>query len=96
MNILDFAQAILIAFGGIVAVSLFALAVKLFRADKAEYKLNRRRSRSVVATLLGQVEGTHDTQNRDARVHAGLAVNKKNEWVKQGALSDDALDAMLK
>jgi len=63
---------------------------------KSEYESNRVRSGKVKDAILGRVN-TYHNGCRDSSVHAGIVVDKRtNTWVEQGALSDGAIDSVLR
>jgi hypothetical protein len=92
----EIVQAIgLIVTGGF-AIACGFLAYRVISGNKIEYDRNRRRSGSLLRTLLGKLPSSFDG-TRDSRVSAGIAVDReKNEWVEQGRLSDEAVAAALR
>lgn len=85
-------EGVFVAAGGLFAVGLVALGLRMFRADKADARINGQLVGPLRNALKGQVRPvTHGT--RDYRIKTGIAVDlSKNEWVEQGRLSDEAVD----
>src|SRR5690349_8002815 len=80
---------------GMASVTCGLLAWRLFRGNRIEYDRNRRRSPSILKAVKGEIPTTHEG-GRDYRVSAGIAVNRKNEWVEQGRISSEALSATVR
>jgi hypothetical protein len=80
------------------AFTFFAIAYKLlrlYRTDRVEYVRNQQRSESTASVIRGDAKSFYDGV-RDERVAAGIAVDtKKNEWVEQGKLSEEAVASLL-
>lgn len=80
---------------GLLAITFGIVTWRLFNGDKADYERNRLRHKTYFSPILGTVNSTHEG-NRDYRVAAGLAVDlRKNQWVAQGRLSEEAIDSVL-
>lgn len=86
---------LLAVFFGIGSIALAVLAVYVFFSDPLEYRRNKSRSKNIKSSAMGTISRSHDGF-RDSRVHAGLAVNNKNEWVEQGRLSDESIDGIFR
>ena len=85
----------IVATGGFGIACLF-LAYRVAFGNKLEYDRNRRRAGNFKKTFFGQVPSTFDG-TRDSRVSAGIAVDsRKNEWVEQGRLSNEAVASALR
>lgn len=69
-------RAVILLVGGTLSAALAILAFRVLRADKAEYKQNRRRSGKIFAPLSGDLE-TYFDGGRGERVAAGLAVDTR-------------------
>ena len=95
MDWIELIKSAVLFVGGSFSILFFALGIKLLFSDRSEYQQNRNRYENIFAALTGTVKTVFDG-SRDYRVRAGLAVNKKNQWVEQGALSEEALDAVLR
>src|SRR5689334_6419450 len=69
---------------------------RLAIGSASEYERNRNRTRrSITNVLWGTVPTWHDG-NRDEKVSAGIAIDRKtNRWIEQGRLSDEALEDVL-
>lgn len=71
------------------------IGIRLVKADKNDYNKNKDRSGRFSEAIFGKVQTVHDGM-RDYRVRAGLAVDvRKNQWIEQGTLSEEALDSVL-
>ena len=89
-------QAIGLVVSGTIAVFFSILLLRIIRGNANEYERNRSRAQSFFQTLRGKVPIRYDG-TRDARVSAGIAVDRKtNEWIDQGRLSDEAIAAALR
>lgn len=95
MDWLEISRAVVLLLGGSISITLFTLSVKLFTVDSADYNKNRDCYRNFMDPLRGTVL-VHSEGSLNRRVQPGLAINKNNEWVAQGRLSDEALDAVLR
>ena len=96
MTLNDLAIGSLIFFGVTISFSAVRLGLKIFSADAEEYRRNREAIPSFVAAALGKLR-TFYAGGRDHHISAGLAFDKrKQKWVEQGALSDSALDSILR
>lgn len=79
----------------VVATISFLVMYKII-TKKSEYRSNHLKNGSVVNAIRGNVD-TFYNGSRDSSIHAGIVVDEKtNTWVEQGALSDGAIDAVLK
>lgn len=85
---------ILVLFGGMIAITFFALGVKLLLSDSCAYDSNRKKCGKFVNPLKGTVP-SFNNGNRDYRVCAGLSINRKNQWTEQGALCEESVDSIL-
>lgn len=88
--------ALLGALSATVGIVLLRLGIRLTMADSSEYRRNRERTGTLRRALAGKLP-TFTDGIRDYRVHAGLAFDKTtNMFVPQGALSDEAVDHILR
>jgi hypothetical protein len=72
------------------------LGLKIFFADKEEFRRNKEASPGKLDPIVGTLH-TFYVGARDHRISAGLAVNKKTKkWVEQGILSESAVDTILR
>ena len=95
MEIITAVKVVVFIAGLFVGFTFLVIGLHLARTDKNEYNKNRERVGSLGNVLFGKVRTVHDGQ-RDYRVRAGLAVDtKRNIWVEQGVLSEEALDSVL-
>ena len=82
-----------------IALSFIFVALKLLRgffADRSEYVRNQERSVSLMSVLRGETPTFYDSV-RDERIVAGVAVDtKKNVWVEQGKLSEEAVSNVIR
>ena len=89
-------QAIGLVVTGGFAIACIFLAYRVAFGNKIEYERNRHRAKNIKRTVLGLVPSIFDG-TRDARVSAGIAVDrKKNEWLEQGRLSNEAVASALR
>ncbi len=84
---LNYLLPFLVLFLAISAVILFRLGVTILKSDPTEYKLNREITKSPFKGVVNP--------RKDSRAQAGMIINKKNEWVEQGRISDEAIDSIL-
>lgn len=80
---------------GFISLAFGVLAIYVFFSDPLEYRRNKKRSRNFSSTLKGKIARAHDGF-RDSRVHAGIAINSKNEWDEQGRLSDESINGIFR
>jgi len=90
----ELVKAFVLGVGGFVAITLVMLGLRILFADNADYSRNKERSGGLLGPLVGRIP-TRFNGSRDFRVKAGLAINRKNQWVEQGALSEEAIDTVL-
>lgn len=84
-----------IVFFSVVATISFFIALKIL-SRQSEYESNKTKTNGVSNAILGRVNTIHNGC-RDSSIHAGVVVDKKtNLWVEQGALSDGAIDSVLR
>lgn len=80
----------------LVVATVSLLLILRIQSRPNAYNANKARTGGWLKPILGRVNTFHNGY-RDFSVHAGIAVDKKtNSWVEQGALSDGAVDAVLK
>ncbi len=90
------AQALIILLGGIISCSLVFLGIRLFFADKTEYEINKKITKSIQHPIKGKLNTSHNG-DRSYRISAGIAINtKSNTWVNQGKLSEEAIDNVFR
>jgi len=90
-----FVRFVLFIFLGSAAITLVMLALRIMFSAKSDYQTNFEHSSSFRDVLRGKVRTTYDG-SRDFTVKAGLAIDTNtNEWIEQGALSDEAIDTIL-
>jgi hypothetical protein len=81
-----------------VLLTFTVVAIRLLRAyltDRSEYERNKARSPSLRAVVRGEAPTFFDGV-RDERVAAGIARDvKRNTWVEQGKLSEEAVSNVL-
>lgn len=95
MELMPIVDAALFAGAGLLAVACFLVGNRILWSDSCEYRKNRQRTKSLYHVIRGELP-TQFEGGRDYRVRAGLAVDRKrNVWVEQGILSEEALDAVL-
>lgn len=93
---MELIKAILLCVSGFVAITTFAIGVKVLFSDTTEYNRNRRKTGNWKNPWRGTLSTCCEGNGRDHNVSAGLAVDlKANKWVEQGRLSDEAIDAIL-
>jgi hypothetical protein len=89
-------QAIGLVIAGGLTLVFFVLGWRVAFGNATEYERNRRRAKNIKQTFLGKVPPVFDG-TRDARISAGLAVDRKtNQWIEQGRLSDEAVASALR
>lgn len=77
------------------AAACFWVALAILRSDRAGYDRMRLRTRSIVDVVKGDVSTSYDGA-RDYQVAAGIAIDKKrNRWVEQGKISNEAIANIL-
>jgi hypothetical protein len=95
----DFARGVAVFFLVPLAFLFLALGyrlLKVYRTDRTEYMRNQLRNVSLAAAIRGEASSFYDGV-RDERVSAGIAVDtKRNEWVEQGKLSEEAISNVLR
>lgn len=91
LNLLQYALAGSI---GLVGVILALVAAKIFTTDKSLYKRYQKSSKSVRASLAGEVP-TFSHGFRKVDTNAGLAKDKEGQLRSQGAISEEAISALL-
>lgn len=90
----DLFVGIAIAAGSITSIALILFGVRLLQADNINYLRNYERSKSFKDVIRGTLNATYNGTT-DHAMQAGIAVNKNNEWVAQGTLSEEAIDSVL-
>lgn len=95
-NVLSEVARAVIGTGAIfVALACFRIGYLIFAGDSNEYESNRRRVVSPANVYRGTVPTNYDGM-RDDKLAAGIAIDvKRNMWVEQGRLSDEALRDVL-
>jgi hypothetical protein len=89
-------QSVIIFGCGVLAITFLFVGMRLWLTDKGEYDRNYERIGSFLDAIRGRV-GTWHNGARHFRVNAGLAIDtQSNEWIEQGAISEEAIDAVLK
>lgn len=92
MLLIQILFALALLFVGIVFA---ALAVRLARSDTGAFERNRKRSKSIRSVIRGQANAREDA-SPDGLCHEAIAVDaRKNRWIPQAALSDEAVDSLL-
>lgn len=89
---------VIIVMSGGLAMAGVAVAYRLWQGDSSEYDRNRERVRRCTWRQIfeGRVPAMFG-DGRDYRIAAGLAVDRrKNEWVEQGRLSDEAVSSIFR
>jgi hypothetical protein len=82
-------------FAAVLATCVAFVTIRIAFGDRQEFEANRRRIRNIGKTVRGEVSPIYDGVT-DYRVRAGLAYDKKkNIWIEQGTLSDEAIEAIL-
>lgn len=81
--------------GGIVVITIFALAIRILLSDDSEYTFHNKAAPNLRSVLLGCVDAGHMRKN-DSSTRAGIGVNSRNEWVLQASMSDEAIDATFR
>lgn len=91
----DMLKAVVLLVGGITSTILMMLSYKFLAANRTEYRLNRDSTGGLWNVLTGRVK-RHPDGKRTYRVRAGIAIDtKKNQWIEQGTLSEEAIDSLL-
>lgn len=95
MELVEIFKAAGLLIVGLLTVTCFAIGFRVFRSDDADYNRNRVKSGAIFSALHGRLSTFHEGK-RDHNIAAGLAINTKtNQWTEQGALCDEAIDAVL-
>lgn len=92
---------ILLILSGSAATIFFVFALKIAFSNKAEYEKNHLLSKSDKGVLssIRSVFSGHlnlkmlDSSSDATRVMRGLSIDKSNNWVRQSAVSDEALNS---
>jgi hypothetical protein len=88
------AVAAILLFGA--GLRCFVWTYRLLRGNTQAYEQNRLRTGSFWVALFGRVPSDFDGR-RDYNVSAGIAINRnRNEWVDQGRLSAEAVEATVR
>lgn len=96
MELVEFVKALAIVVGGGFALALIRLGYQILSADREDYKKNQQAGPKIIDPMLGTLN-TYNVCSRDYLVGAGLAFNENlNQWQEQGALSESAIDTILK
>jgi hypothetical protein len=75
-------------------LSFIIVGLKVLFADTAAYEQNRARVKGVWASMCGDLN-VAPNHGRDARVAAGMAVDRRTRKViPRGRLSDEAIDSI--
>ncbi|MAK92074.1 MAG: hypothetical protein CMI13_12670 [Oleibacter sp.] len=94
---MEFFISNLIAFSIVpIVIYLVALTMRVLRTSSQDFERLRKTSGGVRKVLMGAVD-TQKSSVRDHYVHAGLVFDKSNgKLMKQGTLSDEALEVTLR
>lgn len=88
-------QVVIAGVGSVLCFIFVGLAIKTLTADKSSYRQNQIESGSLIDALKGTSLSKRSSSS--CRIREGLAINTKTlEIVPQGALSDDAINSILK
>ncbi|MFO1080358.1 MAG: hypothetical protein U1E23_07020 [Reyranellaceae bacterium] len=89
-------RAFVIAGGLTLAFVFVRIGVAILRADRSTYARNRLRTRTTGDAIKGDVSPNYDGA-RDYQVAAGIAIDRRrNQWIEQGKLSNEAVANVLR
>lgn len=98
-----FLQIAIILLGAVLAVPLLYVGLRLFRADPAQYELNRQRSGSFSKVFFGEIPTVRNGV-RDLGTCAAVTMARRcgaagkpprGKWILQGKLSNESVDSIL-
>ncbi len=98
MNIaIGILQGTIIFFGFLLAGYSISLALKIWRSEDSAYVSNQKHSKNFKMVLFGRLSAWVTNGERDHQVKAGLAYDeRRKKWVSMGALSDEAINRIIK
>lgn len=92
---MEIIKGLVLLAGSVVSFALLIVGIKILISEKGEYEATRNLTGGIRNALSGRVK-TVRGGIRDCRVKAGLAIDKKtNQWVEQGALSEETINSVL-
>ena len=78
------------------SIILAYVAIKLFNSDSSQYRRLNEINNSWTTALKGAVN-TYTDGHRNYLVNAGTVYSRKEDkWLERGAISEEALDSLLK